>query len=88
MALATVLLKWYLVNTLDMMANEPIFDLAASFNLSLPMLISACLFYALLAPVQEFLTRGGLQGALQMFLTGSSTYRVWMAIFIGMCSFL
>jgi len=52
------------------------------------MLISACLFYALLAPVQEFLTRGGLQGALQMFLTGSSTYRVWMAIFIGMCSFL
>ncbi|RKZ93651.1 MAG: hypothetical protein DRR19_00400 [Candidatus Parabeggiatoa sp. nov. 1] len=82
-ALGTILLKWYLVTMTNVMANEPIFDLAASQNLSPIMLAIACIFYASLTPVQEFLVRGGVQGALQMFLTGSSTYRTWIAIFIA-----
>lgn len=81
--LITVLLKWYLVTMTEIMANEPLFDFGTSLNLSLPMLIMACVIYGLLAPVQEFATRGGLQGALQRFLIGSPTYRTWMAIFIA-----
>lgn len=82
-ALLTVLFKWYLVTMTDIMANEPIFDLSASLTVTPGGLITTWIIYGLLAPIQEFLARGGFQGALQRLLTGSPTYRVWMPIFIA-----
>ncbi|HDN26583.1 MAG TPA: cyclic nucleotide-binding domain-containing protein [Thioploca sp.] len=82
-ALATILFKWYLVTMTESMANDPIFDIVASADLSLSMFIMICIFYALFAPLQEFIIRGGLQGALQMFLTGSPKRRTWGAILVA-----
>jgi CRP-like cAMP-binding protein len=82
-ALVTVLFKWYLVTMTEVMANEPIFDLSASFTVTPGGFVTTVILYGLLAPIQEFLTRGGFQGALQMLLTGSPIHRVWKAIFIA-----
>jgi len=65
------------------MANDPIFDIMASVDLNLSMFIMICILYALFAPIQEFVLRGGLQGALQMFLTGSPNRRTWGAILVA-----
>jgi CRP-like cAMP-binding protein len=69
----TVGLKWLLVHNVPSMAGQPLFQMgapaapgvpASSFN---PWLTLA---YVVFVPLQELIYRGGLQGALQHFLTG------------------
>jgi len=82
-ALLIVLFKWYLVTMTEIMADEPIFAILTSFTVNPGKLIIAWLIYALFSIIQEFIARGGIQGALQMLLTGSPTQRVWKAIFVA-----
>jgi CRP-like cAMP-binding protein len=72
MALA-VALKWWLVHHVPSMAGQPLIQMgapaapglpASSFN---PWLALA---YVVFVPLQELIYRGGLQGALEHFLTG------------------
>jgi CRP/FNR family transcriptional regulator, cyclic AMP receptor protein len=72
MALA-VALKWWLVHHVPSMAGQPLVQMgapaapglpASSFN---PWLALA---YVVFVPLQELIYRGGLQGALEHFLTG------------------
>ena len=70
-----VLLKMLLVATVPSMHGQPIFEMfssAGSFN---PWLTLA---YVIFVPFQELIYRGGVQGALEHFLTGR--WRSWMAI--------
>jgi len=73
-----VLLKMWMVAHVPAMHGQPIFkmfsgDAASGFN---PWLTLA---YVVFVPFQELIYRGGLQGALEHFLTGR--WRSWMAIF-------
>jgi CRP-like cAMP-binding protein/membrane protease YdiL (CAAX protease family) len=76
--MVAVLLKMWLVAHVPAMHGQPIFkmfsgDAASAFN---PWLALA---YVAFAPFQELIYRGGLQGALEHFLTGR--WRSWLAIF-------
>ncbi|MBI5721927.1 MAG: cyclic nucleotide-binding domain-containing protein [Burkholderiales bacterium] len=68
-----VALKWWLVHNVPSMAGQPLIQLgsppapglaASTFN---PWLAVA---YVIFVPLQELIYRGGLQGALEHFLTG------------------
>lgn len=76
-----VLLKWWMVDHVPSMLGQPVFQMltpppagqpASVFN---PWLL---LGYVLFVPFQEAIYRGGLQGALEHFLTGR--WRVPLAI--------
>jgi CRP-like cAMP-binding protein len=78
----TLALKWWLVHHVDSMIGRPIVQMgsppmpdlpASEFNLWLT------LAYVIFVPLQELIYRGGLQSALEHFLTGR--WRRWAAIF-------
>ncbi len=48
----------------------------------------AMLIYVVFVPVQEFLVRGGLQGSLFSFLSGSVQHRKWVSIVISNLIFI
>ena len=77
-----VALKWWMVGHVAAMQGQPLIQMfapatagapASTFN---PWLTLA---YVVFVPFQELIYRGGLQGALEHFLTGR--WRRWMAIF-------
>jgi membrane protease YdiL (CAAX protease family) len=70
-----VLLKMLLVATVPAMHGQPIFKMFAAGESFNPWLALA---YVLFVPFQELIYRGGVQGALEHFLTGR--WRSWMAI--------
>jgi len=46
------------------------------------------LAYILFSPIQEFLVRGGLQGSLYCFLTGTKQKRIWVSIIVSNLIFI
>jgi CRP/FNR family cyclic AMP-dependent transcriptional regulator len=72
MALA-VGLKWWLVNNVGSMQGQPLFQMFAPASPGLPASPFnpwLALAYVIFVPLQELIYRGGLQGALEHFLTG------------------
>ncbi len=72
MALA-VALKWWMVNNVGSMLGQPLIQMAAPAAPGLPASafnLWLALAYVLFVPLQELIYRGGLQGALEHFLTG------------------
>jgi hypothetical protein len=72
MALA-VLLKWWLIQHVASMAGQPLIQMGAPAAPGLPASTFnpwLALAYVIFAPLQELIYRGGLQGALEHFLTG------------------
>ncbi len=72
---AAVGLKAWLVTHVASMQGEPLFQMFAGSVAFNPWLIVAYVFFV---PVQEMIYRGGLQGALEHFLTGR--WHRWYAI--------
>lgn len=64
------LLKWILIQTIPAYSHKALFDLKHFQEVDWRLLVLSYVVYLFLAPVQEFLTRGILQGGLQHFLTG------------------
>ncbi|MEM7153808.1 MAG: cyclic nucleotide-binding domain-containing protein [Myxococcota bacterium] len=73
--------KWALVEFHPAYAHEPIAPLLHRPFAWGP--ACACLAYAVLVPVQEFLSRGAIQGPLYEFLTGSERQRWFWAIVVS-----
>lgn len=72
MALA-VALKWWLIHHVPSMAGQPLIQLGAPVAPGLPASTFnpwLALVYVIFVPLQELIYRGGLQGALEHFLTG------------------
>jgi CRP-like cAMP-binding protein len=72
MALA-VALKWWLVQNVASMAGQPLIQLGAPVAPGLPASTFnpwLAVAYVVFVPLQELIYRGGLQGALEHFLTG------------------
>lgn len=81
-----VLLKWSALNLMHGYSQEPLFHNVFQYDLEVTHvgIFSRLLLiglYALFAPVQEIITRGALQGSLQMFLTGR--YHIFWAIIVS-----
>lgn len=66
----TVVGKWVLLRTQPAFADQPLLAFPLFQLTSAPKVLLDLLSYLLLAPLQELLARGGLQGSLQHFLTG------------------
>jgi CRP-like cAMP-binding protein len=95
--LLTLLVKWVIVRTVPAMAGKPLIDPVGSFtDYALPFSWSSWFLYValytLFCPIQEFVARGGIQSALQQFLSGPtdhpSTASKWMANLIANCAFV
>lgn len=77
--LFTILLKWILIHTLSAYHNQPLFKISQYFAgtstdsvqpFSSIWWILVLVYCFLTAPLQELLARGGMQGPLEIFLTG------------------
>lgn len=95
MALAVVV-KMVVVRTFPSMAGKPLIDFEGSFtDYNATFTWSAwwlyVALYSLFSPVQEFVVRGGIQGALQQFMSAGSEAPTaahrWMANLIANCVF-
>lgn len=81
-----LLLKWTLVHFVLAYQDTPVFNFHASIHVKdtldahVVWLETLFLYSLVIAPLQELIARGGLQGALTLFLTGKR--RQWIAIFI------
>ncbi|MEL6926582.1 MAG: CPBP family intramembrane glutamic endopeptidase, partial [Bacteroidota bacterium] len=73
--------KWVLVTFVSSLEGQAVFSTAFIKNNSLRYLIGLNLTYAILAPVQEFIVRGIIQGSLQNLLSGPK--RVFWAILLS-----
>jgi len=75
-------LKWVLINYVSGYMGKPLIEGIASMNADPKTWWTFLLIYILIvAPLQEFLSRGGLQGPLEEFL--SSKYKVPLAILVS-----
>lgn len=92
----TLGLKWVIVHTVPSMADKPLLDISGSFtDYGVPFSWDSwwvyVALYTLFSPVQEFVTRGGVQGALQEFLSAGAERPTaanrWLANLIANCVF-
>ncbi len=68
-----IAVKYFLIKYTNIFTGKEIFELALfQKDDSVYQIFIICLLYAVGVPLQEFLNRGGLQGALQRFLTGKN----------------
>ena len=75
-------LKWLLINHVSGYMGKPLIEGIASMNADPKTWWTFLFIYVLIvAPLQEFLSRGGLQGPLEEFL--SSKYKVPLAILVS-----
>lgn len=91
-----VIVKLVVVRTFPSMEGKPLIDCEGSFTdynaaFSWSSWWLYVTLYSLFSPVQEFVVRGGIQGALQQFLSAGSesptTAHRWMANLIANCAF-
>lgn len=80
MAVITVL-KWLAVQFLPIYAGAPVFDFHRFYQDNWMTLVLIKVFYVLLAPIQELIVRGILQGGMQHFLSGRNA--VTRSIFLS-----
>ena len=76
-----VVVKFSLVQFHPKMIGMPVFDFYQSKNVSVTTLALSAMAYAVFAPVQEMITRSGMQSSFMMFLDGK--YKMWLAIFLS-----
>jgi len=90
--LAMLLIKWSVISFIPEYHSLPLFDFNTGINSAMQVTswkqFSIMLIYILFAPVQEFLVRGGLQGSLHNFLTGTEHKRIWLSIIISNLIFM
>jgi len=65
-----VLVKWWLLQTNPEMAGQPLFEGGDKLRESFTFTVVSIIGYSVLAPVQEFITRSGIQSALAVHLAG------------------
>jgi CRP-like cAMP-binding protein len=73
--------KALVIEFMPSMQGRPLLDLGAASGLSAGALVLYAVLYAIVTPVQEACARGGIQGSLQMFLTGR--HRILQAIVLS-----
>lgn len=76
-----VFAKWMLTLYMPGLQDAPMFDFYQSKNASLSTVIFATLAYTVFAPIQEMISRSGMQASVQMFLTGK--HKKWISIFVA-----
>ena len=76
-----VLVKFSLVQFHPKMIGMPVFDFYQSKNVPFTTLALSAAAYTIFAPVQEMITRSGMQSSFMMFLDGK--YKTWLAIFLS-----
>ena len=88
--------KLVVVRVFPSMAGKPLIDIEGSFtDYAVPFSWASwwlyVTLYSLFSPIQEFVVRGGIQSALQQFLSAGSdhptTAHRWMANLIANCAF-
>ncbi len=79
--LGLITFKWFLVQFVPYYEGKPVFDFSIMSRFSTQKLIMVYVGYCILAPVQEFVARGVIQGSLEMFLTGKN--KVVLAIVLS-----
>jgi len=92
LALACTFVKICIIHYVPEYQQLPLFDLNTGFDRQLHVTeFKTALFlimYIIFSPVQEFLVRGGLQGALYSFLPGKNQVRLWTSIFVSNLMFI
>jgi hypothetical protein len=74
--------KWFLISFVPHYIGRPLIEGLASMNTNPKAWWTLLVIYILLiAPIQEFLCRGGLQGPLEEFI--SSKYKILLAILVS-----
>ena len=80
-AVLIVLVKYTLTKTMPELYGAPIFDFYRSNGTGLGETIMFAVFYASFTPVQEMISRSGMQSSFQMFLSGK--YKTVLSIFMS-----
>lgn len=83
----------YLFITFDARySNLPLIEISTGFDRNFHVIsweqIIIMIVYVFFAPIQEFIIRGGLQGSLYWFLSGSKRMRNWTAIILSNLIFI
>jgi hypothetical protein len=85
-------LKYIFISIDPQYKNLPLIEVNTGFDRAFHVIswkqVIVMIFYAIFAPLQEFIIRGGLQGSLYWFLTGSQTARTWTAILLSNLMFI
>jgi membrane protease YdiL (CAAX protease family) len=84
---AMLLIKLFAITYVSKFSSLPLFEfdtgLNRSFQIIAPKQVFILVIYIVFSPVQEFLVRGGLQGSLYCFLSGTQRRKNWVAIIVS-----
>ena len=77
----TVIMKFTMTKTMPAMEGAAVFDLYRSAGATTEVIIFSIIAYAIFAPVQEMISRSGMQSSFQMFLDGK--HKTLLSIFLS-----